>query len=1101
MMPFTLLLVDDTSLTLKLLDAAFSAEGYSIKTASDGQEAMDVLLHHAIDLIITDILMPNIDGYYLCYKVRNHPKLAHIPIIIYTATYTSVSEEKIASEMGADLFVRKPAPIRSLILSVKNLLENPVATPRMQVRTDTSFEVMHQYSSDLVNKLEQRNISLEEIRRNLEQTVSDRTAELQRTNKALLASNEELQAANEELSTINDKLTEATYLIQQQSETIILQKDEQLNRVLDSSNDVIWAMDLTSGKNSYISRSAETLTGIALADILADFSQWFTFAHPDDVSLKTACLQQLDQCDVAHCTYRIVTRDGRVQWMNERFQVERDGNGVAVRRVGVASDVTAIKKAEMALAQERNLLRTLIDNIPDYIYIKDLDLRHLLNNQANLELLGAASEQDSLGKSLVDYFGPDAESFLVDDRQVIATNRPLVNKEETFYSHELGRRTLLTTKVPLRDEAGQVSGVIGVSRDITQLKQQEDILRQYQENIDIIFRSTREEILLVDAAGSVVMFNAALEKLVVQLTGKKPMAGQPVWEIMLLKDRLPVRDLFERARAGEVLAMEMPVATAQGQEVHELRFEPIVIHDAVKYVSIISSDITDRKALEEAMVQYNERYEILDKATNDAIWDWDMEQDVETWNHGIETIFGYSEREIRSVEQWWRARIHPDDYARVQVAVQFGFSERHNNWTSEFRLLCADGTYRDVLNRAYILYKEDVPVRMIGALQDITDRKEHERSITAIARELSDLIENANTPIFGTDLHGNINEWNNVTAQFTGFTREDVMRKNLTEFVPAGDHKIVRQILAQVAAHVPVSNLQVPMLSRTGDEQIILLNATPRKNAQQEIDGVLMVGQNITELIAYRQNLEEKVAERTRELNEALGKEKELVDLKSKFVSIASHEFRTPLSTIALVSGFLRKHHQKLTSETFAQKLDTIEKQVNHMTYLLDDILMIGKSEAGKIQTHLAFIRVEDFFRHTAREVQEMNNTHEIALTIDCTMADFETDEKLLRNILINLLTNAIKFSPGADAVILRVSNTRTQLMMEVSDRGIGISEEDQKNLFTAFQRGSNVGNIEGTGLGLSIVKKAVEILSGSITLHSTLGEGTRFRVLLPLRF
>src|SRR5690242_8376315 len=219
---YTLLIVDDSALSRKLLEAAFEAEGYATLAARDGQEAMDILLSESVDLIVTDILMPNVDGYYLCYKVRHDEKLRDIPIIIYTATYTSLSEEKIAEDMGADLFIRKPAPIHVLVESVRKLLLEPSRRREATKNSPVSMEVMHQYSSDLVNKLEQRNIALEDIRRSLEHTVQERTRELQRTNEELMASNEELKAINEELSSTNDKLVDATQVIHRQAETIIV---------------------------------------------------------------------------------------------------------------------------------------------------------------------------------------------------------------------------------------------------------------------------------------------------------------------------------------------------------------------------------------------------------------------------------------------------------------------------------------------------------------------------------------------------------------------------------------------------------------------------------------------------------------------------------------------------------------------------------------------------------------------------------------------------------------------------------------------------------------------------------------------------------------
>ena len=168
----TLLLADDNATSLKLLRAIFEVEGYRVVTANDGKEAYDILLGMPIDLVISDVLMPNIDGYYLCYKIRTNKDLSHIPIIIYTATFTSHSEEKVAKDMGANKFIRKPALLPDLLSAVEEVLTNPAPTEDLVVINSDKYEVIHQYSSNLVNKLEQRSIELEDALDSLKRTVN-----------------------------------------------------------------------------------------------------------------------------------------------------------------------------------------------------------------------------------------------------------------------------------------------------------------------------------------------------------------------------------------------------------------------------------------------------------------------------------------------------------------------------------------------------------------------------------------------------------------------------------------------------------------------------------------------------------------------------------------------------------------------------------------------------------------------------------------------------------------------------------------------------------------------------------------------------------------
>ncbi|HWA35198.1 MAG TPA: HAMP domain-containing sensor histidine kinase, partial [Cyclobacteriaceae bacterium] len=226
--------------------------------------------------------------------------------------------------------------------------------------------------------------------------------------------------------------------------------------------------------------------------------------------------------------------------------------------------------------------------------------------------------------------------------------------------------------------------------------------------------------------------------------------------------------------------------------------------------------------------------------------------------------------------------------------------------------------------------------------------------------------------------------------------------------------------------------------------------------------------------------------------------EKELVAVKSKFVSIASHEFRTPLSTIALAAGFIKRHKSKLSAADIDRKLENIDKQVNQMTYLLDDILTIGKAEAGKLQTKMEEMDVNDLRKIAQEAVKSTGKKHKLVFSQECKRDGIVTDEKLVRNIIINLVTNAVKFSPDADRIIVEVRVDEELLTLRVQDHGVGIPDQDMPNLFNSFSRGSNVTEIEGTGLGLSIVKKAVEMLGGKIDVKSEIGKGTEFKISIP---
>ncbi|MDI9635886.1 ATP-binding protein [Oscillatoria amoena NRMC-F 0135] len=237
------------------------------------------------------------------------------------------------------------------------------------------------------------------------------------------------------------------------------------------------------------------------------------------------------------------------------------------------------------------------------------------------------------------------------------------------------------------------------------------------------------------------------------------------------------------------------------------------------------------------------------------------------------------------------------------------------------------------------------------------------------------------------------------------------------------------------------------------------------------------------------------------EVLNSLEKEKEINELKSRFVSMVSHEFRTPLSTILFSAGLLEKYGEKWGKEKHLIHLHRIQTAVQQMTTLLEDVLLLGKAEANRLEFKPVTLNIRDFCADLMDELQLIDNAqHQFVLSDRLTQShEVFLDERLLRIILSNLLSNAIKYSKEGKEIELEISRDEQGICFQVKDGGIGIPEADRKHLFQMFHRAQNVGEISGTGLGLAIVKRAVDLHKGEISLESQEGVGTIFRVRLPL--
>ncbi|MDY6781274.1 MAG: ATP-binding protein [Cyanobacteriota bacterium] len=234
------------------------------------------------------------------------------------------------------------------------------------------------------------------------------------------------------------------------------------------------------------------------------------------------------------------------------------------------------------------------------------------------------------------------------------------------------------------------------------------------------------------------------------------------------------------------------------------------------------------------------------------------------------------------------------------------------------------------------------------------------------------------------------------------------------------------------------------------------------------------------------------------EIRKSLEREKELNELKSRFVSMVSHEFRNPLNSIGGMAQMLQLYNETLPELKKQELFGRMQQGIERLVQLLDDVLVIGRADAGRLQFLPAPLEVEKFCRSLLGEVQMGEaQIHKIDF-VYLGEKKAIVDEKLLRHILVNLLSNALKYSPEENAVRFNVSHDGHEITFEIEDFGIGIPAKDLPHLFDAFHRASNVKQIKGTGLGLAIVKQCVEIHGGQIVVQSEVGKGTIFTVTIP---
>lgn len=278
---------------------------------------------------------------------------------------------------------------------------------------------------------------------------------------------------------------------------------------------------------------------------------------------------------------------------------------------------------------------------------------------------------------------------------------------------------------------------------------------------------------------------------------------------------------------------------------------------------------------------------------------------------------------------------------------------------------------------------------------------------------------------------------------------------------------------------------------------LVQTQARLRFEAEQAREAILA---HQAEITALNRNLENKVAERTAQLNVALAEEKELSQLKSNFIAMVSHEIRTPLALILSSAEILSRYFDRLAPEKRQQHLEQVNDAVLRMSSLMEDVLLYSRAEAGRIEFSPKPLDLAALIRQLVDEILSATRPlHPIEVQIDGDLSSARGDAALLRHVLANLLNNAMKYSTAGDSVNLRVSRDGGTAVFEIMDTGIGIPEADRARLFEAFHRGANAKHISGTGLGLVIVRRCVERHGGELQIQSRVGTGTTVTVKLPM--
>ncbi len=749
-----------------------------------------------------------------------------------------------------------------------------------------------------------------------------------------------------------------------------------------------------------------------------------------------------------------------------------------------------------------------------------------LVNRKGCEVLGY-SRDEIIGKNWFEYCIPkkDKKKLALFFDQVIdgAIEPPDVHENWVVVKGKK-RKLIRWRNALLKDENGKVMGLISSGVDVTEQMLAEQNLRYSEEKNRAILNALPDVMTIHDRKGTVLEITTPNESYLI--APKEELEGKNVNDLFPKEVGEKLKKIFAKVlRTQQMETLEVRSPVVNGMIDYECRFVPL----SKDRVLTICRNISETKAIQNTLHIRNRALE----AAGNGIIIADMQQPdlpIIYSNSAFSRMTGYSKSETLGRNCRFLQNDDRDqaEIKTLDIAIQKGESCRVTlrNYRKDGSLFWNELTITPLYDETQKL------THFIGVQNDVTEIHRTKKQLKAYADKLETKVAERTKEIEATvqklvETNLNLEDQIQVTklaenkaqesqAQFTAIAKnfpkglivvfntdfelvyiegEELKRIDLkkadfegrrVDDIPIFSKVQIERIKEDILKTIKGESLSFEMEFQN---DFYAVNSSPLKSDGEGIFWALFVYNNITE----QKNVQEGLAK-------ALKVEQELNTLKSRFVSMASHEFRTPLSAILSSAILIGKQNEPGKEERREKHVARIRTHVKHLVVILNDFLSLSKLEEGKVQAKPQSFELIQFCKIM---IDEIESTKKDGQTIQFKHAAVETqvflDPKLLNHILVNLMSNALKYSDEGQEVVLELEQDGETVIFNIKDKGIGIPEQEQQHLFERFFRAENVTNIQGTGLGLHIVKQYVEMMQGYVSFSSKRGKGSTFIVQLPI--
>ncbi len=515
----------------------------------------------------------------------------------------------------------------------------------------------------------------------------------------------------------------------------------------------------------------------------------------------------------------------------------------------------------------------------------------------------------------------------------------------------------------------------------------------------------------------------------------------------------------------------------------------LIIITAFAFKTILKNNETKSKNIFEKLEntnneikESNEKYDIVAKATSDTIWDWKIQEDKLNWSKGIKAVFGYEKGQVGDSSSWWFGNIHPEDSIKMSIKLYSFIEQKTEKWQDEYRFRCADGSYKYVLDRGFLLKDENgKAIRMIGALQDITKQKEEELRL----KLLETVILQTKESIVITEANFNKRSLpkviyvNPAFTTMTGYTSDEIINNSLNILKGPNTEKTILKRIFEIIENKEEGLLEIRCYKKDRTEFWLRFIMIPIYNTENELSHWVSIQRDVTDEKNQEIEKEQLIKELTQNNK----------DLK-QFSYITSHNLRAPMSNLVGLLNLIEDI--EIEDQELKEILDGFNKSAHLLNETIEDLtkVMIIKDN---VSIQKEYVSLKDIFDNVFNQLTNQIEIYNPILKLNLdSVAVLNTNKAYLESILLNLLTNSLKYS-SKDRV-LKISVIAEQIENSVKlifkDNGIGIDLNKNKDkIFGLYQRFHDYP--DSKGLGLYLVKSQVEAMKGNISIESQVNKGT----------